>query len=162
MRGRKKKYERIKLHEKSLLILAFFVKLNLACSKRPVLFIEQGAPDRQTPRERVRCSVPMWLLCDDALVSCPQRDSIQTVSSSALLHSLCRSLSRILDKKRQDKNIISGQSRQSVRCSGLLTQVGSHQPASRTFCLAAPGGQLEKPQSRDQHRFNGTPLLYEC
>lgn len=38
----------------------------------------------------------MWLLCDDALVSCPQRDTIQTVSSSALLHMLCRSLSRIL------------------------------------------------------------------
>lgn len=38
----------------------------------------------------------MWLLCDDALVSCPQSDTIQTVSSSALLHMLCRSLSRIL------------------------------------------------------------------
>lgn len=46
------------------------------------------------------CSVvPMWLLCDDAPLSCPQRDTIQTVSSSALLHMLCRSLSRILEKR---------------------------------------------------------------
>lgn len=42
-------------------------------------------------------TVPMWLLCD-ALVSCPQRDTIQTVSSSALLHVLCRSLSCILEE----------------------------------------------------------------
>lgn len=50
------------------------------------------------------CSVvPMWLLCDDALVSCPQRDTIQTVSSSALLHMLCRSLFRILKKRRRRK-----------------------------------------------------------
>lgn len=46
------------------------------------------------------CSVPMWLRCDDALVICPQRDTIQTVSSSTLLHMLCRSLSRILEKVR--------------------------------------------------------------
>lgn len=45
--------------------------------------------------------IPMWLLCDDAPVSCPQRDTIQTVSSSALLHTLCRSLSRILGGKRK-------------------------------------------------------------
>lgn len=40
-RGGKKKYEWIKLHEKSLLILAFFVKLNLACRKRLVLFLSR-------------------------------------------------------------------------------------------------------------------------
>lgn len=50
----------------------------------------------------------MWLLCDDALVSCPQRDTIQTVSRSALLHMLCRSLSCILGKKRRQE-IMSGQ-----------------------------------------------------
>lgn len=38
----------------------------------------------------------MWLLCEDALVSCPQRDTIQTVSSSALPYMFCRSLSCIL------------------------------------------------------------------
>lgn len=40
----------------------------------------------------------MWLLCDVAMVSCPQRDTKQTASSSTLLHMLCRSLSRILEK----------------------------------------------------------------
>lgn len=40
----KKKYEWIKLHEKSFLILAFFGKLNLACSKRLVLFTESKMP----------------------------------------------------------------------------------------------------------------------
>lgn len=50
------------------------------------------------------CSIlPMWLLCDEALVSCPQRDTIQTVSSSALLHMLCRSLSRILGEKKKKR-----------------------------------------------------------
>lgn len=51
---------------------------------------------------RNTCSVvPMWLLCDDVLASCPQRDTIQTVSSSVLLHRLCRSLSCILENKRR-------------------------------------------------------------
>lgn len=125
----KKKSEWIKLHEKkSLLILAFFVRLNLACSKRLVLSLSRMPRNRQTPREQVHCSVPMWLLCDDALVSCPQRDSTQTVSSSALLHSLCRSLSRILHRKREEKSIIGGQAAVRIastsRCSVLLTQVG--------------------------------------
>lgn len=48
---------------------------------------------------RTQGCLPMWLLCDDAPVSCPQRDTIQTVSSSALLHMPCRSLSCILEKK---------------------------------------------------------------
>lgn len=37
-----------------------------------------------------------WLLCDVALVICPHRDNMQTMTSSALLHMLCRSRSRIL------------------------------------------------------------------
>lgn len=54
------------------------------------------------------CSVlPMWLLCDDALVSCPQRDTIQMVSSSALLHMLCRSLFRILQKTDRQTDTIN-------------------------------------------------------
>lgn len=47
--------------------------------------------------------LPMWLLCEDALVSCPHRDTMQTVSSSVLLHSLCSSCSRILDTKQRGK-----------------------------------------------------------
>lgn len=78
------------------------------------------------------CSIlPMWLLCDEALVSCPQRDTIQTVSSSALLHMLCRSLSRILGekKKREDKTssvvshiYITG----TLRCASCLAYAGAN------------------------------------
>lgn len=77
----------------------------------------------------------MWLLCDDALVSCPQRDTIQTVSSSVLLHRLCRSLSRILENKRR-KNISSSQPYLHLihtQMCRLLTQVGSGQQAPKAL-----------------------------
>lgn len=54
-------------------------------------------------KEKELVRVPMWLLCDDELVSCPQRDSIQAVSRSTLLHPLWRSLSRILGKRKLTK-----------------------------------------------------------
>lgn len=104
------------------------------------------------------CSVPMWLLCDDALVSCPQRDTIQTVSSSALLHRLCRSLSRILEKKKTAVSHVCITC--TLRCSGCwLTVCGLMPTSSQSFGLAVRGGQLEKSQSLDLQSFNWTPLL---
>lgn len=88
----------------------------------------------------------MWLLCDDALVSCPQRDTIQTVSSSALLHMLCRSLSCILERKKKKMRkhhqwsaIFASHEYTDVQARSLVLMPTS----SQSVGLAVRGGQLD-------------------
>lgn len=163
MRGRKKIYEWIKVHEKSLLILAFFVKLNLACNKRLVLFTESRMP--QTGKQEGNTCIAAYLcgFCVTMRWSVVPRETAYRRSAAAPFCTASVGLSPAFWTKKERTETSSVVSHVRItstsRCSGLLTQVGSHQPASRTFSLAARGGQLEKPQSRDQHRFNGTPLL---
>lgn len=98
--------------------------MELLISQQQQALLALGKMPWKDNNEETCSFIPMWLLCDDALVSCPQRDTIQTVSSSALLHMLCRSLSRILGKKREDKTFsvvshiyITG----TLRCASCLT-----------------------------------------
>lgn len=77
--------------------------------------------------------VPMWLLCDDAVVSCPQRDTIQMVSSSALLHMLCRSLFRILEKRDKEKSSAILDHMRSQMCRLAHLDSGQQAPKALTW-----------------------------
>lgn len=74
----------------------------------------------------------MWLLCDDALVSCPQRDTIQTVSSSALLQGSVGPSPAFWKKRRQRSATFASHVHSDVQAADLL-YVGSCQQAPKAL-----------------------------